>query len=205
MEVPDLNHLKNNSMAYTAMVLLFLICMLFTGCGASVYEKIASYGSEDPETVAEPGQIDSEIKDAEDDGTDNIYVYVCGAVEKSGVYELHEGARAYEAIAMAGGMTEEADPYAINQAEVLKDGQQLTVFCRAENNAASVNGEPGKININTATVDELMTLPGIGEARAKDIITFREQNGPFEAVEDLMKISGIKTALFGKIENQITV
>ena len=106
---------------------------------------------------------------------------------------------------MAGGMTEEADPYAINQAEILKDGQQLTVFCRAENNAASVNGEPGKININTATVDELMTLPGIGEARAKDIITFREQNGPFEAVEDLMKISGIKTALFGKIENQITV
>ena len=200
-----MNHLKNNSMAYTAMVLLFLICMLFTGCGASVYEKIASYGSEDPETVAEPGQIDSEIKDVEDDGTDNIYVYVCGAVEKSGVYELHEGARAYEAIAMAGGMTEEADPYAINQAEVLKDGQQLTVFCRAENNAASVNGEPGKININTATVDELMTLPGIGEARAKDIITFREQNGPFEAVEDLMKISGIKTALFGKIENQITV
>lgn len=202
-----MNHLKNHSMAYTAMVLLFLLCLVFTGCGASVYEKIASFSDENADDTEDAGTADSVNDDAEEDTAATICVYVCGAVEKSGVYELHEGARAYEAIEMAGGMTEEADPYALNQAEVLKDGQQLTVYAVGDStgSAAIADGNKGKININTATADELMTLPGIGESRAKDIITFREQNGPFEAVEDLMKISGIKNALFGKIENQITV
>ena len=111
-------------------------------------------------------------------------------------------------------MTEEADQNYLNQAESLKDGQQVYVPSKgeAETDADSWKGERvmrekdnGKVNLNTAGKEELMTLTGIGEAKAESIIRYREENGGFQTPEDLMKIEGIKTGVFDKIKEQITV
>ena len=154
--------------------------------------------------------------DKQEQETENsvFFVYVCGAVNRPGVYELEAGSRVYTAIQAAGGMTEEADQNYLNQAESLKDGQQVYVPSKgeAETDADSWKGERvmrekdnGKVNLNTAGKEELMTLTGIGEAKAESIIRYREENGEFQTPEDLMKIEGIKTGVFDKIKEQITV
>lgn len=145
-----------------------------------------------------------------------IYVYVCGAVNSPGVVQVPEGARVFEALDAAGGMTAEAADYAVNQAAVLADGEQVTVPTReqAENwtmDAASgekIASEPengGRVNINRAEAEELMTLPGIGEARAADIIEYRQASGGFESIEEIKNISGIGDALFEKIKDRIEI
>lgn len=149
--------------------------------------------------------IPEEEESAAEESAAEICVYVCGAVRVPGVYTLPAGSRVYEAIRMAGGLSEDADERAINQAEVLADGQQVTVFTKAE--ALSENENPAgvKVNINTAGVSELMRLTGIGESRAKDIIAYRKEHGAFSVPEDIMKVSGIKEAVYDKIKDDITV
>lgn len=150
-----------------------------------------------------------------------IQVYVCGAVASPGVYALPEGSRVYEAVELAGGFLESADPKALNQARLLSDGEQITVLTVEEvqdgktanqgnggvsgQNGSADDSEGGKVNINTADEDELMTISGIGESRAKAIIAYREENGKFASIEDIMKIDGIKEKMFEKIRDSITV
>ena len=102
----------------------------------------------------------------------------------------------------------------VNQAALLSDGQQIRVYTceEAAQGAVSVVEEQGtketaqgKININQAGAEELMTLPGIGESKAADIIRYREENGGFERIEDIMNISGIKEAVFSKIKDKIVI
>lgn len=137
----------------------------------------------------------------------NIYVHICGEVIKPGVYQMPEGSRVYELLALAGGATADGVPDAVNLADVLADGERIVipteeeVYLIKEPNGA----ETGLINLNTATLQQLMTLPGIGEAKAADIIRYRESNGAFKDISDIMKISGIKDALFQKIQSLITV
>lgn len=141
------------------------------------------------------------------------YVHVCGQVLHPGVYRLEEGQRIYEAIELAGGFTAEASRTWLNLAEKVADGMKLEVPDDSQVQQwqqASMAGEnppagSGKVNINTATREELMTLKGIGEARAEDIIRFREKQGYFQAIEDIMKVPGIKDAAFEKIKDEITV
>ena len=146
-----------------------------------------------------------------------IQVYVCGAVASPGVYTLPEGSRVYEAVEMAGGFLDTADPRALNQARMLSDGEQVTVLTVEEvQNGETVEqgsagedlsgaSDRGKVNINTADEAGLMTIPGIGESRAQAIIAYREENGKFESIEDIMKIDGIKEKMFDKIKDSITV
>lgn len=140
-----------------------------------------------------------------------IYVDVCGEVENPGVYRLSEGSRVYEAVALAGGMTPEAAAEAVNQASVLLDGQQLRIPSSEEWEADGAAGltaretDSGLVNLNGATAEELMTLPGIGESKAADIIAYRESAGPFLRIEDIMNVSGIKEAVFNRIKDRITV
>ena len=177
----------------------------------------------DPEDLtADASDAGQEVSDPEEFPPAEIQVYVCGAVASPGVYVLPEGSRVYEAVEMAGGLLESADPKALNQARPLADGEQITVLTveevqngeTAEQGAGgSVSGGDGtlagsgdgKVNINTADEDELMTLSGIGESRAKAIIAYREENGKFESIEDIMKIDGIKEKMFEKIRDSITV
>lgn len=154
-----------------------------------------------------------------------LFVYVCGEVNAPGVYELTEESRVYEAVEMAGGFTKYADSTYLNLARTVTDSERiyvpsiyetakLSVENVLEGTGVVVQGEEEdrkkaeenaeKVNINTATSDELTTLPGIGEARAKDIISYRTNVGRFEKIEDIMNVSGIGEAMFSRIKSYIT-
>ncbi len=150
-----------------------------------------------------------------------ICVHICGAVVSPGVYEIPQGSRVYEAVMAAGGYRDDADEDYVNQALVLNDSDKLVIPTLADTEAMVIpsdgkvrefgvgSGDPktesGKVNINTAGVEELCTLSGIGEARAKVIISYRDSNGPFGSIEDIMNVSGIKQASFDRIKNDICV
>jgi len=135
---------------------------------------------------------------------ETLCVYVCGCVCAPGVVYPKCGDRVCDAINMAGGLTAEADLNLINQAALLKDGQQLYIPAEGENGEAS-GFESGLINLNTAGKEQLMTLPGIGESRALSIIAYREEKGDFFEISDIMKVSGIKEAAFEKLKDLVCV
>lgn len=142
-----------------------------------------------------------------------IYVQVSGAVKQPGVYELTEGSRIFEAVELAGGLTDQADEKRLNQAQPATDGQMIYVYAVGEpedeaGKAASLEEETqqdGRVNLNTASVQQLMALPGIGQAKADGIVSYRETHGAFEKIEDIMEIEGIKEGVFAKIKDQIKV
>ncbi len=154
-----------------------------------------------------------------------IYVYVCGAVVNPGVYALPEGSRMFEAVALAGGCLLEADEAYHNLARILSDGERIYILSKEESaglslkervegeetvQGGSMTGEAGTagtemVNLNTATVEQLTTLPGIGESRAESIIAYRKKVGRFLDIEEIMNISGIGEAMFEKIKDRITV
>ena len=143
-----------------------------------------------------------------------LVVYVCGEVLNPDVYTLEPGSRMVDAVRAAGGMTPNADANAVNLAEPVRDGMRVyipsveeSVVYREEPEQGedAENGAQKPVNINTAGKSELMTLPGIGEARAEAIIAWREENGPFLSCEDIMRVSGIKEASFRKLEGLICV
>ena len=133
-----------------------------------------------------------------------ICVYVCGRVKKPGVYELPEGARVMSAVDAAGGMCDDADPFALNLARPLTDGEEIYVPAMGEEGGPSEK-EDGRINLNTADAAQLKTLPGIGDAKAAAIISYREKAGPFTEVEDLLKVPGIKGATFEGLQEMVKV
>ena len=147
----------------------------------------------------------------------SIWVYVCGEVASPGVYELQEGDRITHAIEAAGGLTEAAGQVYLNQAAHLTDGQRIYVPSKEEEQSLTEELSPtdradgqtakdtGKVNLNTATKAELLSLNGIGESRAEAILAYREANGRFGNIEDLKKVDGIKEGIFQKIREQITV
>lgn len=158
------------------------------------------------DTVAE--SVDGEVlaKDTQ------IYVYICGAVKNSGVYDVPQGSRLYEIVELAGGFTEDADETCLNLARQAQDGEQIVIRTKEEQAAllqqeqttqGAVSG--GLVNINTATAAELSTISGIGGTRAQAIIDYREKNGSFKTIEDIKKVDGIKDGLFSKIKDKITV
>ena len=139
-----------------------------------------------------------------------ICVHITGYVANPGVYHIAEGARIYEVVQLAGGFLPEADESYLNLASVVFDGQKLQVLSKEEAATAKpfvsqTESETGAklININAASKEELMQLPGIGESRALSIIAYREKNGAFNDIKDIMNISGIKEAAFEKIKDYI--
>ncbi len=137
-----------------------------------------------------------------------LAVYVCGAVESPGVYELPQGSRVCDAVALAGGLTDAASDTSVNQAEYVSDGQMINIPTAdeaVEAAAADQAASDGLVNINTAGVEELKTLPGIGDSKAQSIIAYREANGAFQSIEDIKQIDGIKDGVFSKIEGSIKV
>jgi len=174
-------------------------------------------------------------KGSEKDETEEIKVYVTGCVKKPGIVTLKKGQLIDDAVKAAGGLTDDADVYNINLVYSLNENVMLRIKSKSEvieeqnkdekseegkgvdiitDEGAAVNTsgqsidknkETGKININTATVSELDTLPGIGIATANDIIAYREANGKFKSIEDIMKVPRIKESRFNNIKDFITV
>lgn len=202
-------------------LILSILCMtgMVTGCGAKD-EAIVLIPSENPsvemaalESVEKEAEISPEDEKAaakQETGTAQatVYVYVCGAVYQPGVVEVAAGSRAEEVLRLAGGMTAEADPFYVNLAETVTDGQKLYFPTAEEAETMTVTAkakEDGLVNINTASSEELCTLPGIGASRAADIIRYREKCGSFQTKEDIMKVSGIKQNAYDKLCDHITV
>lgn len=189
--------------------LLGCIVLFMTGCGTADEAIVLIPPGE---SVAEFPELEAAEQAAETrvavPQTVYVYVYVCGAVRTPGVVEVPEGSRAAEALELAGGMTTEADPFYVNLAEIVTDGQKLyfpTASEAEELEAAGKAAEEGLVNINTASAEELCTLPGIGASRAADIVRYREKNGAFQTKEDIMKVSGIKQNAYDKLCDRITV
>lgn len=154
--------------------------------------------------------FDSSDDITKDDSNTDIYVHICGAVINPGVYQVPAGTRVYQALELAGGSSDDAYLSGINLADKLADGQKVYIPSEGENAEGILSTDSGDvqsvmININTASEAELMTLPGIGQSRAKDIINYRVKNGLFESIDDIMKVSGIKEAAFEKIKDLIKV
>jgi len=138
-----------------------------------------------------------------------VYVHVSGAVSAPGLYRLDEGARVVDVIAAAGGFADGADRDAVNLARVLTDGEQLWVPREGEvetdaGGAAGVTGD-GRINLNTADATQLDTLPRIGPALAERILQWREDNGRFTSVDDLLSVPGIGEKMLAALRDLVTV
>ncbi|MCL0097294.1 ComEA family DNA-binding protein [Dehalococcoidia bacterium] len=126
-----------------------------------------------------------------------IEVYVSGEVQNPGIYVLNEGARVSEAVEAAGGFTSNADGDAINLARRLRDGAHIHV--------RKIGEAPQRININTADAWLLRALPGIGEVLSERIIEYRTEHGPFESIDELKKVRGIRESTFERLRDKITV
>ncbi len=139
----------------------------------------------------------------------DVFVHVTGAVAAPGLYRLFEGARVVDAIAAAGGFADGADRSAVNLARAVSDGEQLVVPVVGEAPAAQTDDATtagdGRVNLNTADVAALDTLPRIGPALAQRIIDWREQNGRFTSVEDLLAVPGIGDKMLEGLRDLVTV
>lgn len=181
-------------MKYVVMVWLCgLMLFVFSGCGGD-----AAFGYADSTSAADdPVPAFS----CTEETSTSIYVDVCGEVMKPGVYCLSRDARVCDAVFAAGGFTEEADRSRVNQARILSDQEQILVPSIEEEQETDDN----LVCINTADAEALTALPGIGEAKAADIIAYREAHGAFSSPEDIMKVPGIKEALYNKIKTKIKI
>lgn len=175
------------------------LCLLLCGCGGG--ESVLLIGG--TESVAVGGD-DAAVPVSSEPEEADIWVYVCGAVKEPGVVRLAPGSRWSDALEAAGGFREDAGTDCVNLAAKLSDGEKL-YFPTAEEGREQAEKDAGLVNINTADVSVLCTLPGIGESRAADIIRYREACGGFVTCEDIMKVPGIKENVYGKLRDRITV
>lgn len=202
--------MKNKKIKYICILIFLVLCGLFYTMtdhdkniqNLSISSDSAMESTKEAAAGTHPKPTEISKK--------NIYVYVCGAVANPGVYKAEEDARVYQVIQMAGGILPEGAGNYVNQAAAVTDGEQLYVPFQSEVEMGGMDlksqkdGESG-VNINTAGLEELMTLPGIGESKAQAIIQYREEHGDFQNVEELTNISGIKSGVYEKIKELVRI
>lgn len=202
-------------------------CLLAAACGerANVYfqTETSVAGTQQNEDVAATEiMAENNADDTQTAGSDKKrFVYICGAVNVPGVYEVEQNARLYEVVEAAGGLREDAAEESVNQARQIEDGEMIRILTQeeaaqagdeeagegAENDvkAETANDSDGRIDLNLATVAELMTLPGIGQAKADSIVRYREKNGAFSSIEEIKQVEGIKEGVYNRIKDNIKV
>ena len=202
-------------------------CLLAAACGEreNVYfqTETSVAGTQQNEDVAATEiMAENNADDTQTAGSDKKrFVYICGAVNVPGVYEVEQNARLYEVVEAAGGLREDAAEESVNQARQIEDGEMIRILTQeeaaqagdeeagegAENDvkAETANDSDGRIDLNLATVAELMTLPGIGQAKADSIVRYREKNGAFSSIEEIKQVEGIKEGVYNRIKDNIKV
>lgn len=160
--------------------MIFLLLIILTGCSDSNIRT-------------------DDVQNDYDSGKSQIIVNIVGEVKNPGIITIDDNSRLYEVIEKAGGLTENADKNSVNMARYVKDGEHILIPSVVESQNDS------RVNLNTATQKELETVKGIGPAKARDIIIYREKNGVFSSIDDLKKISGIKEAFIDKIREYVKV
>lgn len=221
------SHIKENMIK---VVVITLLLFLYVGSFIYISTKIikTEKGSENETNVLAKEDLKEETNT--ETSVKEIVVDVKGSVKKPGVYKIKENSRVTDAIDAAGGLSKNANTRFINLSKLLSDGDVVVIYsneeiedakkedkivvetpciCEEVKNDACYKEETtntnGKININTATINELMTLTGIGESKAKLIIEYRTQNGNFKDIKDIMKVKGISETLFSKFKENITI
>jgi len=189
-----------------------IVFLCFSACSQDTDIYLEEYGKTTQET--EVSYEEGSVSEITQSVSPLCYVYICGAVKEPGVYAFAEGSRVYEVIEAAGGLTEDAEDTAVNQAELVWDGMMIRIYTREEaisfqsndgNTGTDSIEQDGRIDINAAGVSELMALPGIGSAKAEAIVLYRNENGGFSCIEDLMKVPGIKEGVFQQMKEHIKV
>lgn len=202
-------------------------CLLAAACGEreNVYfqTETSVAGTQQNEDVAATEiMAENNADDTQTAGADKKrFVYICGAVNVPGVYEVEQNARLYEVVEAAGGLREDAAEESVNQARQIEDGEMIRILTQeeaaqagdeeagegAENDvkAETANDSDGRIDLNLATVAELMTLPGIGQAKADSIVRYREKNGAFSSIEEIKQVEGVKEGVYNRIKDNIKV
>ncbi len=218
-----IEYLKNHLFNIIFFFLLIIICAMlsFLIVYEIKYKKVkAEVINNDISVINDNENLDEE---------EYIFVDIKGSVKKPNVYKLTKGSRTIDAINASGGLTKTANTRFINLSKVLNDGDVIVIYSNDEIKKAQkqqtiyvetpcvceeikndacyqdTNNTGNKININTATLEELMTLSGIGESKAKAIIEYRNTNGNFTSIEDITKVSGISETIFNKIKENITI
>lgn len=138
---------------------------------------------------------------------DNIIIDISGEIKNPGIYKMKGKVRLYEIIDKAGGLKEEANINSINQARYVKDGEKIIIPSSRNSQGMekeSISNENNLVNINTASKEELLKLPGIGEVTAEKIINYRDNNN-FTKIEDLKNVNGIGIATYNKLKDLICV
>lgn len=161
------------------------------------------------DTKKEQDQANDESKSAK------IYVDISGAVKQPGVYQLSEGARLFDLLKQAGGLTEDAAIQTVNQAMIIQDQQKIIILTQDQTQSLDTENIPNnghleeksaeKLNINQADLTQLQQLSGIGEKKAQAIIDYRNENGSFKTIEDLAKVTGIGEKTVEKLRDSITI
>ena len=205
-------------------ILLIIIISIIT-LGIIYYSQIVKITEEFDidEQNLEIVENKTEEKTEDIDQVAKIIVHVSGAVKQEGIVELEENSRVADAIELAGGVTENAYMKDVNLAELLEDGMKIYIPSKEEvenkkesgnyvgntntsnKNTTDKNDLNTKVNINTATKEELDTLPGIGESTANKIINYREENGKFKSIEEIKEVSGIGDSRFEQIKDLIEI
>ena len=198
------------------------------GCGEET-DSLEALLTESQMTAQSMVSEQEVITEQSEEEPQTLWVHICGYVNRPGIYEMPIDGRLYDALMAAGGFLEGANENALNLAERLKDGSRVYVpglsvsdtkdMAEGEERAgwvaegteygqwATEGGEAkdARININTASGRLLETIPGIGPAKAQEIMAYRKENGPFETIEEIKEVAGIKDALFEKMKAFITV
>ncbi len=200
---------------------LLVVCLFGCGKNTAHYVNVEAGATEGEilHTESDVAETQQETLEQATDlsEADILYIYICGAVQVPGVYQLPIGSRICDAFLIAGGLTSEAATAYWNQARLLVDGEMIYVPTAEEVEARGFRAEEhdgqetdkqsskSKVNINTASKEELMTIPGIGESKALAIIAYRQEHGAFSKIEDVTKVEGIKDGVFAKMKEYIEV
>ena len=183
--------------------------------GVAIAIVVTALGSHGATTHVRPTAAPTARSSAAPDSRAEIYVHLLGQVEHPGLFVLHDGDRAVDAVAAAGGFTPTADQAQLNLARPLVDGEQIVVPAIGEappvvsglgpSPGAAGGAVGGKVNLNTADETALETLPRVGPALAQRILDWRGTNGRFTAIEDLMSVTGIGEKTFDGLKDLVTV
>ena len=210
-----------------------VIAIVLIGIISSSIYFLTKNKSDKKDIIKENKVIEKNSINKKEESKEKIKVDIKGQINNPGIYELTNESRVIDVINLAGGLTEDADTSVINLSKKIKDEMVIIIYSKDQvrdfektkeiekqvqykctkseeyslNNDACIKTESiitGKININTATKEELMTLQGIGESKANDIIKYRDTNGKFNSIEDIKKVTGIGENVFASIKENIT-
>lgn len=191
--------------------------------GIAVFLLVTQQEKEDKELLIETSsttEVTVDTKKEQDQANDEsksakIYVDISGAVKQPGVYQLSEGARLFDLLKQAGGLTEDAAIQTVNQAMIIQDQQKIIILTQDQAQSLDTENIPNnghleeksaeKLNINQADLTQLQQLSGIGEKKAQAIIDYRNENGSFKTIEDLAKVTGIGEKTVEKLRDSITI